>query len=72
MDLGVVAETMADKTDDSVTDSDNSEEEQDVNQYGGGDQDIDAVEQTERREDDVETGEGDAGTEREDEDESSE
>ncbi|WP_323192737.1 hypothetical protein [Halostella sp. PRR32] len=34
---------------------DDADEEQDVNQYGGGDQDIDAVEQTERREDDVET-----------------
>jgi hypothetical protein len=72
MGLGVVVETMADETDDSVTDSDDSEEEQDVNQYGGGDQDIDAVKQTERREDDVETGEGDVGTERKDEDESSE
>lgn len=43
---------MADETD---SDADDQGEEQDVNQYGGGDEDIDAVEQTERREDDVET-----------------
>ncbi len=48
---------------------DDADEEQDVNQYGGGDQDIDAVEQTERREDDVETEED---SEEEDGDESAE
>ena len=43
---------MADETD---SDAGDQGEEQDVNQYGGGDEDMDAVEQTERREDDVET-----------------
>ena len=39
-------------SEDSETDSD--EEAQDANQYGGGDQDVDAVEQTERMQDDDE------------------
>ncbi|WP_161972984.1 hypothetical protein [Halostella pelagica] len=51
---------------------DDADEAQDVNQYGGGDQDIDAVEQTERREDDVETEDSEEGEPEEDGDESAE
>ena len=42
---------MGDETD---SDAGDQGEEQDVNQYGG-DEDMDALERTERREDDVET-----------------
>lgn len=53
-------------TDESGQD-DADEETEDENQYGGGDQDIDAVEQTERMQDDEDgeenAGEGDADDE---------
>ena len=50
--LRVVDGPMGDETD---SDAGDQGEEQDVNQYGGGDEDMDALERTERREDDVET-----------------